>query len=144
MIFQVDVPIFETVIICSHSCDAVTAMDEFYHWEGMKARIEIPEEDNKAGNVSIFKGGVFIWIKNPEDEYRFVFHELVHVFHAICEVKGIVNKDEEFEAYFMGWLKTNVSDRIMDHLDIKNNPVKLQVEEVQEQPVKKKLIRRKR
>ena len=117
MIFQVDVPIFETSIICCHSCNASDAMDAFYHWEGKRSRIELPDDDHKVGSVVKYQGAVFVWIRNPKEQYRFVFHELVHVFHAICNVKGIENIDEEFEAYFMGWLKQNISDVIMDHID---------------------------
>ena len=141
MIFQIDVPIFETSIICCHSCNASDAMDEFYHWQDKRSRIQLPEEEYKVGNVSIWKGAVFVWIRDPKEQYRFVFHELVHVFHAICEVKGIEKIDEEFEAYFMGWLKQNVSDVIMDHLDEieKNNiPVPVPLEN------KKKILRRKK
>jgi len=146
MIFQVDVPIFETSIVCCHSCDASDAMDEFYHWKDKRSRIELPEEDTKHGCVVSYKGDVFVWIKNPTEYYRFVFHELVHVFHSICKLKGITNIDEEFESYFMGWLKQNVSDTIMDHLDfqaIANIPVP--VPEQVETPIKKPLkYRRKR
>ncbi len=87
-------------------------MDAFYHFEDSKSRVEVPTGAHKLGSVTEYDSDIFMWVKDPNNNASTVFHELVHVIHSLCDLKGIEVIDREFEAYLMGWLKIEVSDKI--------------------------------
>lgn len=115
-IFQVDVPIFLTSVVCCHSCTKKEAEDALYDYQKKRNRVQFDPSPTTRGGVRTYNGDVYMWVEDPHRHYSDVFHELVHVIDAICELKGMAI-DEELRAYFMGWFKINLADKITSQLE---------------------------
>ena len=105
--FKVGVPIFRMSILTCANCTPSEACEAFYGYKGKHSILEPRESD---AWVQIYKGDIFVWIRDT-DHASTVFHELVHVAYAICDVKGMAF-DEELIAYLVGWLKLSVADKL--------------------------------
>ncbi len=115
-IFKVDVPIFNTSVVCCHSTDAETAMDAFYKFQDCKAHIVLPTESYAQGRVVEYNSDIFMWVKDPTNYFSVVSHEIIHVIYSICSMRGIAI-DEELTAYLVGWFKINLADKVADHVE---------------------------
>lgn len=111
MIFHVDVPIFDMAVVVCAFCNRQEATLQFCSYADHGAVIFI--NDNALGTVAHESGDVYMWVEDPKLRPRHVFHELVHVAQAVCEVKGM-QKDDELIAYLVAWLKTEVADRLFE------------------------------
>lgn len=108
-LFHIRVPIFGMYVVVCTDCEPDIATGEIYDHSNKEVIAGFTE--GSLGGVRDDGGDIYMWVKNGKKDPRTVFHELVHVSHTLCEIKGI-EPDEELLAYLMGWLKVHVADRI--------------------------------